>query len=222
MSNLNSATKVAFVSEIDKLKAVKKLTAKICCINGCEKIGGWDDNSQNFYLKNNMCGMHNKRFRTHGDANKFITVRGENRSKNPLYNIFTLIKGRCYNENNDAFKHYGGRGILMSDEWLNDFNAFCRDMGQRPSPRHSIERRKVNEGYSKENCYWATIHKQAANKRNSNKTVGISFDKIRNKWGAYLNINGKVVFRKRFKTEQAAQVARLYAEIKYFGKPIKF
>ena len=38
-------------------------------------------------------------------------------------------------------------------------------MGLRPSLLHSIERRKNNLGYSKDNCYWATKEEQSKNRR---------------------------------------------------------
>jgi hypothetical protein len=103
----------------------------------------------------------------------------------------------------------------MCNEWLNSFEVFLSDMGQKPSPKHSIERKRVNEGYNKDNCFWATPHQQAANKRNSNKTVGIYFYENKNYWEAQLTVNNVLVLRKRFNTEAEAIAARKAAEIEY-------
>jgi hypothetical protein len=54
----------------------------------------------------------------------------------------------------------------VSRRWLK-FENFARDMGPRPSPRHSIDRKNNKLGYSKRNCRWATPKQQARNRRSS-------------------------------------------------------
>jgi hypothetical protein len=181
--------------------------AKVLCICEC--------GAEKEIILNNLkrksiksCGCLNKELnckkaKTHG-----LTNTSE-------YKIYTNIKARCYNPKNKAYKNYGERGIIMSNEWLDSFEQFYEDMGERPSTKHSIERNRVNEDYSKENCRWATIHEQAANKRNSNKTVGVYLCKVSKKWKACLKINNKVVLNKSFKTEEEAIAARKAAEIEF-------
>lgn len=41
-----------------------------------------------------------------------------------LYRVWDGIKQRCYNPKNIAYKRYGAVGIIMSDEWKNDFKKF--------------------------------------------------------------------------------------------------
>ncbi|BAW18975.1 hypothetical protein [Ralstonia phage RP12] len=83
------------------------------------------------------------------------------------YCIWSGIKKRCYNKNSRKYKDYGGRGITMCDEWRESFEAFYADMGPRPSLGHSIDRKNNDEGYSKENCRWATAEEQQNNKRSN-------------------------------------------------------
>jgi len=45
-------------------------------------------------------------------------------TKTPLYKIWKAVKSRCYNKNNKAYPNYGGRGVVMCQEWLNDFTSF--------------------------------------------------------------------------------------------------
>ncbi len=82
------------------------------------------------------------------------------------YRIWHHMLDRCEHPSDAAYSRYGGRGITVSDSW-HDFATFYADMGARPTPKHSIERRDNMQGYSAENCYWATDTEQARNKRNN-------------------------------------------------------
>lgn len=81
------------------------------------------------------------------------------------YIVWAAAKQRCTNPKSPIFHHYGGRGITMCDRWLESFPAFFADMGPRPSPKHTIERRDNESGYCPENCVWATMSEQMSNTR---------------------------------------------------------
>jgi len=78
------------------------------------------------------------------------------------------MKDRCYNCNHIAYKDYGGRGIIICDEWLNDFDKFylwAMSNGYRKDL--SIDRFPNNDGnYEPPNCRWATKKQQSNNRRN--------------------------------------------------------
>lgn len=77
---------------------------------------------------------------------------------------------RCYNKNSKGYKYYGGRGIKVCDRWKRDnkgFENFLADMGERPSPLHTLDRVDVNGNYCPENCRWATQTQQSNNRTDS-------------------------------------------------------
>lgn len=75
------------------------------------------------------------------------------------------MKTRCSRSTDPGYKNYGGRGITVCDRWLESFENFLADMGEPPTPKHSLERVDNDSGYSKENCKWATRAEQLRNKR---------------------------------------------------------
>ena len=101
--------------------------------------------------------------KTHGQAGK---------DRTPEYRSWAHLVERCTNPNNKHYKHYGARGITVCERW-HKFENFYADMGKRPSSKHSIERKNNDEGYSKENCKWATHAEQNSN-TSKNIIVNIS------------------------------------------------
>jgi len=93
-----------------------------------------------------------------------MTTHGKTES--PEYRVWGSMIKRCCNPKANRYDRYGGRGISVCERWQS-FEAFFEDMGPRPSPKHSIERRNNDGNYEKANCYWATWKEQARNKRTS-------------------------------------------------------
>lgn len=81
-----------------------------------------------------------------------------------LYTIWSLMKRRCDNPNDEL---YGGRGIRVCDEWR-DFSAFRQwAISNGYSDDLSLDRKDPNGNYEPGNCRWATDKEQQNNKRNN-------------------------------------------------------
>jgi len=95
----------------------------------------------------------------HGDAPRGSVSR--------LYRAWQNMKARCYNPNHTYYSYYGARGIEVCDKWRDDYPAFARDMGEPPSPQHSLDRVDPDGGYTPDNTRWADKRTQSVNRRNA-------------------------------------------------------
>lgn len=100
------------------------------------------------------------------DSNKARAVHG--RAKSKEHSAWVSMKQRCTNPNHPGFKHWGGRGITVCDEWMNDFSAFFSHIGKAPDGvRISIDRINNEGNYEPGNVRWATPREQIMNRRNT-------------------------------------------------------
>jgi len=105
-----------------------------------------------------------------------------------IYRTWQNMKNRCYNENVQCHKNYGGRGICVCREWKNSFINFYNDMGDVPDG-HSLERIDNDKGYSPENCKWATKKVQTNNARSNIRLVYNGENLTLSQWSRRTGLN---------------------------------
>lgn len=168
------------VIENDKPRPGTRDRYVICrCVCGCSKSIYVSNLTSN---KVNSCGCLRKEltsqaFLVHGQADK-----------TPEYQSWLHIRSRCLIATNKSYPDYGGRGIKICARW-DSFELFFEDMGQRPSPKHSIDRIDNNGDYCPENCRWATPKTQSNNKRNNHLIEYKGTTKTIAQWAEALSIS---------------------------------
>lgn len=115
-----------------------------------------------------------------------------------MYNMYNTMKQRCYNPNSTSYPHYGAKGVTVCQRWLDSFENFLTDMGERPSPKHSLERKRIKEGYTPENTIWLLRNLQS---RNTSRTVFIEYKGQRRtllEWSELLGVKRNVLYNRIF------------------------
>ena len=153
------------------------------------------------------CGCYSiKRIRERNTKHGLIDTR--------LYSIWRDIKSRTLNPKHKAYQDYGGRGIIICDEWKNDFIPFynwAMSNGYEENKGLSIDRIDNDGNYEPNNCRWVGGTIQARNKRiqknNTSGYRGVSFRKDRNKYRVGIIINKKGVHLGLYPTAEDGAIA---------------
>lgn len=99
------------------------------------------------------------------------TKRTHGFSSHPLYSVWYGMKQRCLNPKSSSYVYYGGRGIKIQENWLEDprpFIAYAESLPryeERVQEFLSLDRIDNNADYVEGNLRWATPMEQELNKR---------------------------------------------------------
>lgn len=132
-----------------------------------------------------------------GCLNKNATYITHNKSKTKLYKIWQGMKKRCFNKNEEHYKYYGERGIIVCDEWKNDFMSFYNwAINNEYKDNFTIERIDVNGNYEPSNCKWVTFQEQGYNKTNSKLYELNGEIKCLSQWCKLYNVDYHLVYKR--------------------------
>ena len=124
------------------------------------------------------------------------------------YRTWQAMKKRCINPKDKYYSIYGGRGIKVCDRWLESFENFFEDMGEKPTPSHTLDRfPNKNGNYELTNCRWATQKEQQNNRTNNHIIEHEGLSLTLSQWSEKLGIKSSTLrerLRKRgWSTEEA-------------------
>ena len=155
----------------------RKWICKCDCGNTCEVLSSPLKSGR---TKSCGCLIHESSNSTH------------NLSGTRLYRIWQAMKNRCFNSKCPYYKHYGGRGIAVCEEWKNNFEMFYEwAMANGYKEDLTIDRINNDGGYEPNNCRWATRKQQQLNRRNIK----------------FLSFNGKTLTQKEWGLELGGGVS---------------
>jgi hypothetical protein len=112
------------------------------------------------------CGCLSREWTTNKNKERAFTNKLPN--YNNIRNSYEAMYKRCYDETHDGYKYYGGRGITICNEWLNNYKEFYKwAINNGYKKNLTIERIDVDGNYEPTNCCWATMKEQCYNKTNT-------------------------------------------------------
>jgi len=114
--------------------------------------------------------------------------------KERLYGIWRGMYTRCYNKNFKFYNYYGGRGISICDEWLNNYLVFRKWAYINGYEENLTIDRKDNDGnYEPNNCKWVSGKNQANNKSNNHCVTFHGKTKTLSQWAEETKISSRVI-----------------------------
>ena len=145
---------------------------------------------------------------------------------NKFYQTWYGMLQRCTNTMGQDYKNYGGRGIIVCEEWLDIKKFIAWAESTHPNIEgYTLDRIDNDKGYSPENCRWADKTMQSVNqrisKRNTSKILGVSWKSRNKRWVAQIRHMGKKVWLGQFiSIEDAIEARNSYILVNKLPNPL--
>lgn len=164
----------------------------------------------------NLRNLQNSNTKSCGCLIKAGNHRTHDKTGTRLYQIWNGMKQRCYDKHADNYNRYGGRGIVVCDEWKDNFMSFYDwSIVNSYNDTLTIDRIDNNKGYSPNNCRWITLRQQANNRRSN---TNIKYDKYNyniTQWGKILNLSHSVLSHRHHNNYDVVEMLTKRTDDKY-------
>ena len=143
-----------------------------------------------------------------------------------LYGTWRQMVQRCTNSKHKNYKNYGGRGIIICEEWLDIKKFIAWAESTHPNIEgYTLDRIDNDKGYNPDNCRWADRTTQAVNRRiqksNTSKILGVSWVSRDKRWAAQISHMGKKVWIGQFiSIEDAIEARNNYILVNKLPNPL--
>lgn len=169
------------------------------------------ENCINSYLAKGLCSKHYGRLRSYGDVN-MLKLEQHGLSGTPIHTAWCAMIQRTEYKNHIGYKYWGGKGVKVCNGWRRSLIAFRKDMGDKPTPKHSLDRINSNLNYScghcdecvtknwSLNCRWATGLQQTLNRGIKLKNGYRGVYPRGNRWISEVSVSSLPGFNKNYHT----------------------
>lgn len=187
---------------MEKIDMIGRKFGKLTVLEECE-----ERNKQNQIIYKCLCDCGNIHYvigfnLRSGSVKSCGCSKGQSHGKykTRLYRIFHNMKTRCYNKNYYQYKDWGGRGIVICDEWLNDFMSFYDwSMEHGYQDNLTIDRINVDGNYEPNNCRWVDMKTQNRNKHNNACITYNGKTQTIMDWAKELNLKHNTIYQRKLR-----------------------
>lgn len=138
------------------------------------------------------------------------------RRRTAEYTAWGAMRRRCSSSGSEENKGlYSNRGIFVCQRWEDSFESFLEDMGPKPTPQHSIDRKDNDGPYSPDNCRWATKKEQAVNRRTTVLLTARGKTQTLEEWATELGVTALALYTRRRRGSVGEDILRP----RVLGKP---
>lgn len=135
----------------------------------------------------------------------------KNKTNTPTYNSWRSMRNRILFDSSDSHKFYKEKKISICDRWIDNYDNFYNDMGERPFGT-SLDRINPDGNYEPLNCRWASHRVQQNNKHGLTVIEKDGVYKTIGEWAFELELTEKELSKayKRYSTYKARTFEEIF------------